>query len=518
MKQVLSIIGRELKTGPRRRRFYLKRTALVGLGGLVLLWGLAMNLLTESTTVGLQVFSSLSFSMLVAMCVISAANAASLVMREKEERTIGLLFLSDISSGAFVWGKLFVSLFSSMMAILSVFPLFMLAISLGGVSAVQILSAFALVLSTSFFVACLGILVAACARTQKGMNGLLVLTCVAWFVFLPVAIMVRAIPSQQEPSMELLSAVSPFVAMGSTVGGSAARWGCLNCCVSLGLGLPLIGLACLILPRRIVSREGAPLRARVKERLKAFRGARRWVVPASIRGNPVQWKDLHFWHGGTRAIWLKFLVSTVCLLAILLAVLLKVGDTSGEDLCVTVVTTLFVYSLAIFGFGSFSSFGMTFHKERRAHALELLLTTSLSRGSILRGKIGAAVSAVFPWLACAGVCAVGLCWIHGYDSDFWEVAFWVSAEYASMWFGYCALALYISLRFTRNAAFGVCVLFFLLWNTLGRMMIAGLAESMMNVEFEEILMLDIGVHMGLGLLCLGRSFGRFRECALADAG
>ena len=67
MNLILSIFRREMIALPRRRRFYLKRTMLVLLGGIIIIWGLSISRGARSTTMGLQIFSTLSITMLVAV-------------------------------------------------------------------------------------------------------------------------------------------------------------------------------------------------------------------------------------------------------------------------------------------------------------------------------------------------------------------------------------------------------------------------------------------------------------------
>lgn len=515
MKPALAILRKELMAGPRRKRFYLKRSVFVALGGIVILWGLWMSGATQSTTAGLQVFMSLAMSTLAAMCIISTVTASAAIMREKEERTIGLLFLSEISSRRFIVGKFFTALVSTAMTILSVLPMFMLAVSLGGVSAQQILTAFAVIVSVVLFGTCLGLFVASAVNTEKNMNGLLFLVWLCVFVLVPIAVGISYIPKNRPPSAELMCAISPFAAMRYLIRGRYLLYGLLNCAVLVIVGLPLLWLASIILPRRVVSREKPSLYGTIKEKMKSRRGIRKWVVPSGISGNPVAWKDFQFWHGGARSTVLKFLVSTVLVALIVVIAMLKTGPYNRGEIPRTTLFVVFVFSVAIFWMGCVSHLGMCFNKERKGRALEILLSTGLSDREIILGKIWGAMLSVMPWLICSAVCGILIAARFGDEKHFGEGAVAFLAEASSLWFGYSALALWLSLRYRKNVAFGVCILLVMLWNTIGRMILYTLLESLIS-DGSDIVMLDFMVHTVLGTVCLLLVFTRFRSTALRD--
>jgi ABC-type transport system involved in multi-copper enzyme maturation permease subunit len=514
MNPAVSVMRRELVARPRRRRFYLKRSAFVALGGIVILWGIWIAHRTQTTTVGLMIFTSLTMSTLAAMCLISVATASSSIMQEKEERTLGLLFLTDISSWGFVFGKLFTSMFATLMTILSALPMFMLAVSLGGVSGGQILASFAVLVSTIFMGTCLGLFVSSAANTERVMNGLLGLICIGYFVLLPVVVSMGFVTKGHIPPEELMSVISPFVAMGNLVYGRMLATGLLNCCLSVSLGLAFLWSAHAILPRRVVSKGRLPVSQRLREKMKSVRRVRKFVLPARITGNPVTWKDLHFYHGGMKATWLKFFISVGVIALIIVLIGLKVERMSAKDMWETMLFVVLMFCAAVFGLGSLSHFGMTFNREKKSRAMEILLTTSLSDGEIVLGKMKAALLSLLPWLVGTVFFAVIVTAKFSHEHDFRNVASAITAEYMSMWFGYSCLAFWLSLRYKKNIAFGVCVLLFLMWNTFGRFMM--LSSFLSNAEEMTIVALDVAVHMVLGVVCLSRVFRSLRRLALLD--
>jgi hypothetical protein len=87
-------------------------------------------------------------------------------------------------------------------------------------------------------------------------------------------------------------------------------------------------------------------------------------------------------------------------------------------------------------------------------------------------------------------------------SDFLEIFFYLALEYTGIWFGFSCLALFLSLRCKRNSAFGICVLVFLLWNTIGKALFIEAREGIFFIDFIAYIM--------MGGLCLGGVHGSLR--------
>jgi len=515
MSLVLTILRREVMALPRRKRFYLKRTAFVVLGASVIIWGFSVARATGATTIGLQVFIPLAMSALVGMGVVQAINASSLVTREKEERTFGLLFLSDISHWSFLLGKLFTSLFATSMTLLSVLPLFMLTVSLGGISATQVLTAFAVVVSTSVFLACLGIFVATLVRAERAVNGLLVLIAVGLYGLLPAVITLVCVTNDMPVPDEVLCALSPFGTMATLIQGQMIAWGVVNCCLSILLGLLVLCLARAVLPSKIFSREKRPLGQVLREAARSIRATRKWARPGRIKGNPVAWKDIYYGYGGKRAIWMKFLLSCTVIATIVMCICLHERQ-SWRDIRDMLHYLFFFLFAAVVGLGSLSGFGVAFNRERKSRAVDVLLTTSLTDREIVWGKIEAVMMSLSPWLIGLLTCCFISIAKSGHRSWFWEGASVVAFEYVSMWFGYSCLALWLSVRYRRNVAFPVCMLCIVLYNSLGRMIV--MSAGAFSLEPEMIVIFDVFVQVAFGVVFLGMVFSDVRRMALRDHG
>ena len=509
------LVKHELRGLPVRPRFYLKRTGLVMFAALVLLWGALSGSAMQTSAMGLRLFRSLATTMLFALAAISALSAAGLVMREKDERTVGILLLSDVTSGRFLVGKLLAGLLVTLFWILSLLPLLMLAVSLGGVSTTHILAAFAVLLGAVFLCACIGTFAAALSRTENASRHVLVLCGAVVLLGLPGSLLIPHLRAGTTPSLFQFCLVSPFVAMYALVHGRPLLPCLLNPGVCVFLGLPFLLAARFVLPRRVLGRHRPPLSLSLKERLRSFRRLRRWVVPPRVSGNPVTFSEFYLRHGGHRATWLKFALSVSILPCLILFIAYRIPEFGTREAWHTVFFTVFLVSAGVVALGGVSHCAAAFTREKRDGAMEPLLLTSLTDGEVVRGKLKAVLLSLLPWILCAAVCAVVALARFRDEDGFWTVSVTLCVEFLAMLFGYGALALLLSLRFKKNIGFGVCFLVFMLWNSLVRGFLV--AATVFLSSHWPMVATDVAVHVGLGAVCTLRLATAFRRLALRHA-
>jgi ABC-type transport system involved in multi-copper enzyme maturation permease subunit len=506
---------------PRRRHFYLKRSALVATSGLVMLFGLWMARETRATTMGLQIFSTLSMVALLVITLVAGTNAAALIARERQERTLGLLFLSDISAGRFLLGKLLASMFSTLMALLSVVPMFILAVSLGGVMTAQILASFAILSATAFFAASLGLLAATLTSNERNANSLLLLLALAFFYFLPLAVGL-AFQFRDDPVFPdfLMGLVSPFVAMGFLIGGRDTGLLLWTPGLFAALSVPLLLLTAVLLRGRALRDESAGLGERLRLRIRRANLGRLWFALPPIEGNPVAWKDYHYWYGGAKGTWLKFALSIAAVCAFLwigYALSQRHGASPNRGEAVRIaIMAMSLTCLAVAALAGISHCAAAFSKERDTRTMDALLVTDMPDADIVWGKIRAVFLSVLPALIGLAVCGIWLMVMYGHESGFRDVFPSVCVEVCAMGFGYGALALWLSLRCRANVAFAVCMLLALLWNTLGRLMMVGLISRQTSAALEATVVVDAAVHILMGAVCLSALYSSFREDAIGQ--
>ena len=526
MNPVFNILRRDLCGMPRRKRFYLKRVSLVALGGALLLWGLNMTRWSYNQAVGLEIFMPLAFCATLGMMLVAPATGSGVILREREERTLGLLFLSGLTSWEFLLGKLAVALFSSTLTILSVMPLFMLAVSLGGVAASQVVAAFVILLAAVFIGTCIGIFASSVAPSEKTTGSVLMLVGGVLYIVIPLILaMIEGLYFDRSPEREL-AILSPPVAMSDVVSGRLS-WSLLaHVGYSLTVGVLLLWAARLAIPRRVLSRDAPPLADRWIARLKSRQWATAWIRRPPIDGNPIAWRETFFVHGGPRAAWGKFALALGTLTLMVGVSALVVADRRAvhdwnSEFATPILMVMFWVSLIVWLVANIHDFGAAFSRERRARTLDVLLTTTLTNEEIVWGKVRAALAAAVPWITGVAVAGIGLLIAQGRslvrNADADDVAkgvFTIAAEFASMWFGYCALALWLSLRHRRNVALAVCLLLFGAWNTLGR---ATLLSMLSRSSAWPMVFVDVLFHGVMGAVCLSLTLRRLRETAAQTA-
>ena len=545
MRNTFHLIFRELLTAPRRSRFYLKRFLLLTGGGLILFLGLATHRGTGSTG-GLIIFQILSISGLVALGFTAAVTAGSLLVREKEERTLGVLFLTQLSPVTLVLGKMATALFVQVMGILSLVPVFLLTISLGGISTPQVLTGFALLLATCLFAASIGIFCGALADTERIMTSWVVLFLFLFYIAVPVLLAYLEIHS-----LYLWSFFSPFAAAGllDKTKQLHATWA--HCGLVIALSFPFLTFS-LPLLRRV--NQGRPRRfwgtllSTGKLKTKWWK---RWFKPKPIRGNPVLWREFEFKRGGYKMIslWLGiflfglfasslyvFLMENAHLEQLRILPSLELVDSIGYlgffiHTVRTVLTALqkaagyFIQMhLLYISYGAFFTCtlmgGLTsvnraanvFSEEKSSRTIDLLLTTTLSDREIVRGKFFSILKSILPWLLFAIPSGLLILSIESIDWNWIQAAFILLSEFGAMTVGYTGLSFWISLRFKRNIAFPVCCLVFVLWNTFGRYLL--LLFLFARSSGVPMLINDIVFHSVMGIFCLVLVFKRFRRIAL----
>jgi ABC-type transport system involved in multi-copper enzyme maturation permease subunit len=521
MNLTLCFLRRDLLARPRLRGFYLKRMGFVLLGGLVVLWGTAAGGLSGSTTVGLQIFQSLASMVLFAVCVLSALTAGLSLMREKIERSLGLLLLTDMSCRQQVAGRLLANAFAMLILTLSVLPLFALAGTLGGISPLQIGAAFLILAGTIFLGCCLGLLCAALAGSERQFTGLAVLLGLAVFAGLPLLVSLGGL-ALKRPTGWILNIVSPFAAMAALGRGILGTSAVESCLFSAALGLPLLDLAYRLLPRSVLRESSPRIAGRGWRRL--LRKRRRARQPP-ILGNPVAWKDQNFFYGGILREWriagfltLPAVGGTSCLIALALGAEAETAAT--VTLTVVALTAGFVFAV-----GTVVRSARAFNTEKLNRTLELLLTSDLEEKEIVGGKIRAVALSTLPWLVFAVAGGLAAVTLTGEFGGILAVSA-AAAGALSTVFSLACFALFLSLRMKTPGVLGLCFLVFVLWNWCGKsfllmlFMLAGRfivqpAGAAGGVAVMVTMFLgNSAVDVGLGLVFLHALRSNFRRNAL----
>ncbi len=525
------ILRREFATQPRSRRFYWKRVAFVLIVATIIGFGIYDAAVSATSTVGLKIFKSLALTTLATMLFIPMLLAASSVVREKEDRTLGLLLLSDISAGQFLTGKLINTILATLFVVASVFPLFILSVSLGGVSTRQIGMAFLVLVSTIFLGTSLGLFIAAIARNTKTMGSLCLLSIMNVFIFLPLIVVWICHHSglTQDEYTPIVSILSPFTAMLSLLRDEHTLYTSINPLFNMAISIPFLVAAHKILPRTVLMQSGNTSNesetATTAERKTHLAKNKQHNTQTRldsdtpgqttssglkrlhVRGNPICWRELNIHHGGERSAWIKCGITLGIILSISLGIGMLVPGANSDVIELAVVVTS-IFSTCVFTLSLLATCSRAFNREKRDRTLDILLTTTLSPSDIVAGKLTAAVRTLLPWLTASllgGVLLLTSQYAHGYSFlESLPLVVIVLAEFTSMAFCYGMLAMFISLRNKKELGFFTAVVVALLYNCFFRWFLAGLFTEN-SVEAYFILWCALTSLAGIGLLRQSRT-------------
>ena len=149
-----------------------------GLTLIVPYWSFTVGMAFAMQAPGLAVFRQIAIVNAVFASFAVPLLFANAITEEKEERTLALLKVADVSGLTIVSGKAIPRLISVLMILLVQIPFSMLAITLGGVTLTQILSSYLAIMAYVVALGCLSLLCSVMFRKTAnavGMAGLLVL-------------------------------------------------------------------------------------------------------------------------------------------------------------------------------------------------------------------------------------------------------------------------------------------------------------------------------------------------------
>ncbi len=180
----LPIVRRELQRAARSRGIYRWRTlaALFGANGSALI------MLLARPGQGGRTFFTIVFVLADLYCLWEGVRgAADAISQEKRERTLGLLFLTDLQGYDVVLGKAAGVLLRIVQALFSIFPVMATALIMGGVTMGEFWRATLVLCNTLFFSVATGLLVSTLS-SESHRAAATAITSLGALVLLPIAV------------------------------------------------------------------------------------------------------------------------------------------------------------------------------------------------------------------------------------------------------------------------------------------------------------------------------------------
>jgi ABC-type transport system involved in multi-copper enzyme maturation permease subunit len=424
------IFSRELVTTPRRPQLFVYRTVyvtaifvLMCTAWLVLAGTQLVRNIGDMARFGAILFQILAPLQLALLTFLSALTAASGVAQEKDRRTLLLLLMTRLNNQELVLGKLLASLLEVLVMLAAALPVFMLLTLFGGVSADQVIRAFAVTLATVLAAGSLGSTVALAREKTFQSLSMTALILVLWIGAWEAAavlgqersiggLSIPTIATAASPLRAILVAVNPY--RQTVTYGLSGEW--LFVITAITLSVVLNAWAILWLRVWNPGREVRATRPTEEEdvgpaaaaatptdgtssRLEAARAghvdARVRKVEAKSRqvwDNPILWREVCTWAYGKKVIVIRVVY---LLLALLSLAGLYQSIESGEAIrraaegtilpvAATPLVPFMLASLVIVNALAVTSITT----ERDGGALDLLLVTDLTPREFVFGKIG----------------------------------------------------------------------------------------------------------------------------------
>lgn len=313
----LALTVRSLRVSSRSAGPYAARFLFLGFTMLCLAGAWASY--STVGAAGRNLFMSLCYLDMGFIGLAGAASFATCIAEEKEEGTLGLLRMTDLSAISILLGKTAAPLINITLLLVAQVPFLLLAVTLGGVSVTQISAAVFALAGFILFVAGLGVLASTVSARSGNAQGLCVLLLMGYLMG-PIGLigLQKALqeyfsvspkdPLQASIESTLWSIVSLQIPAQLTSIGSVAFTGPVvmpGTWVSAVGGLLFFALAWLVFDRfnRDDPASGGT------GRVFAFRLSRRRTIPRAWTALPaLAWKDFAVGSGGSTGIIVRFVL------------------------------------------------------------------------------------------------------------------------------------------------------------------------------------------------------------------
>lgn len=161
------IIERELRVAARAKMTYRNRflAALAVIG--VSAWIFYERRLDQQAVIGNEMFEMVSLTALIVSLLAGIFHTADSISEERREGTLGLLYLTDLKSGHVVFGKLTANSIPSFFALATIVPILGIPFLLGGVSGAEMARTALALLNALWFSVTAGLFASTLAKDDR---------------------------------------------------------------------------------------------------------------------------------------------------------------------------------------------------------------------------------------------------------------------------------------------------------------------------------------------------------------
>lgn len=397
----------------------------------VLLAVVMISLLSESTTGSLsdlakgasRTFWFASVTQLALMCFLAPIFTAGAITQEKDAQTYNILISTPLSNAQIVVGSLMSRLYFVIVLLLAALPIFFTTMIYGGVTASQIYRSFAIAGSTAILTGSLAITISMIrVGTRRTIFSFFLAIGLYLFAVWGLGLWSRThIPEAPlSPSGERLSwlaAFHPFLAMQVALNqieppdvAAVAHYGRLGryyiayphtAYVATTLALSTLLIIVSIFFARRTTRQGEQtFWSRITDRLPRLRRGPDTRKPHDVWANPVAWREAVTRASAVSRGLGRYLILGCGLVA---ALVLLVYHLRGGAFT-TAMTQQWLWGMVAVEFGlvliiATNTAATALTREKESKTMDILLTTPLTSGYIIWGKLRGLVSFVAPMIA-----------------------------------------------------------------------------------------------------------------------
>lgn len=300
---VLALLGRSLRVDARSWQSHLVRFGLMA----ALFVALILALLSSRRlgAPGMQFFYTIAYLDLCFMTLLGI-NFSTAITEEKEEDTLGLMLMAGISPLGILIGKSGGRLIQAMLLIAVQYPFTLLAITMGGVTQLQVGAVYLALLAYMVLLAGLGALCSTIGSNNRSAASWMIAGLSVYFLIPRLASSTARWIEQNSWNvgslktvcdlLRSLSHLSVFEQMGwiltTAFGDPEFSWQVIS---NLAAGIICFGLAWLLFGRFSRQPAAEPM---TRGMVARGRSPFRFLAPGRPWSNPFLWKDFYFVSGG----------------------------------------------------------------------------------------------------------------------------------------------------------------------------------------------------------------------------
>ncbi len=361
-----------------------------GLGFFILIYLMSVHAEMMYQAPGRTLFGWVIYTNTVFASFVVPMLFATTVTEEKEERTLALLQIADVSPFTLLIGKSLPRMLSLFQIFIIQLPFCMLATTLGGISIEQILASFLAVGAYAFFIACVGLWCSVVLRTSAnamGLAGILVLGYhVLPFIVFGIFSMLSMYPFWATISQKVIQGLGYFwpTSISTRLPGilTAGYNGSLydhQILVNLLTGVFFFALA--LLSFKFFNQEAESASVRRRSQTVAGKNSRRRRSWSSA----ILWKEFYFAAGGHFYLVGKFVLYGATVLLIALAIAGWQWKNIELDMTAMIATSVMFF--LFLPLELLLTVARTFYPEVRDKTLSSLVMLPLSIRQIAYSKI-----------------------------------------------------------------------------------------------------------------------------------